>query len=131
MPSCRILLKTEMTNTIHICRLALRGNHGVMPQERVVGAMFYVSLDADVEVAPEAYIEDKLEGTVSYADIIACIREEMNVPACLIEHLLYRVGRRVFNDFPSIKALRLRIDKENPPCGVCVDNIGVTVCMTR
>lgn len=123
--------KTEMTNTIHIYRLALHGNHGVMPQERVVGAVFYVTLDADVEVAPEAYVEDRLEGTVSYADIIACIREEMGVPACLLEHLLYRMGHRILKDFPLIKALRLRIDKENPPCGVCVDNIGVTVCMTR
>ncbi len=102
-----------------------------MPQERLVGAVFYVSLEADVEVAPEAYVRDLLEGTVSYADIVASIREEMAVPASLLEHLLHRVGQRLLHDFPRIKALRLRIDKENPPCGACADSIGVSVAMVR
>ncbi len=120
-----------MQTTIHIDRLALYGYHGVLPQERMVGAGFYVSLEADVEVAPEAYMNDGLAGTVSYADIIASIREEMSVPAALLEHLLYKMSRRILNDFPAVKALRLRIDKENPPCGVCADSIGVSVCMER
>lgn len=99
--------KTEMTNTIHIYRLALHGNHGVMPQEHVVGAVFYVTLDADVEVAPKAYVEDRLEGTVSYADIIACIREEMGVPACLLEHLLYRMGHRILKGLSFDKGITI------------------------
>ncbi len=120
-----------MINTIHIERLALHGYHGVLPQERSVGAEFYVSLEADVEVAPEAYMNDSLAGTVSYADIVVGIREEMRVPAALLEHLLYRMGRRIFNDFPAVKTLRLRIDKDNPPCGVFADSVGVSVCIER
>lgn len=122
---------SQMTQTIHIDRLTLHGYHGVMPQERVVGAEFYVSLTADVEVAPEAYLNDNLTGTVSYADIVGCIKDEMRVPANLLEHLAYRVGQRLLSDFSAMKSLHLRIDKENPPCGVCVDNIGVSVNMTR
>ncbi len=120
-----------MINTIHIERLALRGYHGVLSQERVVGAEFYVTLEADLEVAHEAYVEDSLEGTVSYADVVESIREEMNVPAALLEHLLYRVSQRLLHDFPRIHSLRLRIDKENPPCGVCADRIGVSIAINK
>lgn len=117
--------------TIHIERLALRGNHGVLPQERTVGAMFYVSLQAEVEIGDAALVEDKLSGTVSYADIIDAVREEMAVPCCLLEHLCYRVGKRLLKDFPSILSLCIRIDKENPPCGVSAKEIGVSLRMTR
>ena len=54
-----------MNSTIHISRLVLRGNHGVMPQEKVVGAMFYVTLSAQVEVSERAILFDELSGTVS------------------------------------------------------------------
>lgn len=120
-----------MINTIHIERLALHGYHGVMPQERIVGTMFYVTLHIDVEVSDEAILNDNLAGTVSYADIIQVVKHEMSVSSALLEHLAYRVGHKLITDFSSIKSLDIRIDKENPPCGVCVDNIGVSLFLTR
>jgi dihydroneopterin aldolase len=120
-----------MINTIHIERLALHGYHGVMSQERKIGTMFYVTLHIDVEVTDEALHNDNLNGTVSYADVIASVREEMSTPAALLEHLAYRVGQRLLYDFSAIKSLSVRIDKENPPCGVCVDNIGVSMNLCR
>ncbi|MDE5561760.1 MAG: dihydroneopterin aldolase [Bacteroidaceae bacterium] len=120
-----------MISVIHIERLALTGFHGVMPQERLVGTVFYVTLEAEAEVSDEALSGDELAGTVSYADIISVIRQEMAVPAALLEHLVYRTGQRLLSDFPRIVSLNLRIDKENPPCGVCVDNIGVSMTLSR
>ena len=122
---------TPDTVTIHIQRLALQGRHGVLPQERVVGAMFYVSLDIDSEVSSEALLHDRLSGTISYADIIERVRQEMSVPSALLEHLAHRVGQRLLADFPTIYSLTVRIDKENPPCGVCADSIGVSLRMAR
>lgn len=122
---------TPDTVTIHIHRLALQGRHGVLPQERVVGAMFYVSLDIDSEVSSEALLHDRLSGTISYADIIERVRQEMSVPSALLEHLAHRVGQRLLADFPTIYSLTVRIDKENPPCGVCADSIGVSLRMAR
>lgn len=120
-----------ISTIIHIERLALHGHHGVMPQERAVGAMFYVSLSASVKVSDEALLHDNLCGTVSYADIIACIRQEMLCHAALLEHLAYRISRKLLTDFPSIDSVSLRIDKENPPCGVCADAVGVEISMDR
>lgn len=120
-----------MIDTIHIERLAIHACHGVFPQERVVGAMFYVTLHADVEVLPGAFLDDNLEGTVSYADIVAVVQDEMRIPSRLLEHVAYRVGRRILADYGAVQCLSLRIDKENPPCGVCVDSVGVSVRMSR
>ena len=122
---------TPDTVTIHIHRLALQGRHGVLPQERIVGAMFYVTLHIDVEVSSEAVLHDNLVGTVSYADIIQVVKQEMSVSSALLEHLAYRVGQRLLADFPTIYSLTVRIDKENPPCGVCTDSIGVSLRMAR
>lgn len=124
-------LKEKMINTIHIERLALHGYHGVMPQERIVGTMFYVTLHIDVEVSDEAVLNDNLTGTVSYADIIQVVKQEMSVSSALLEHLAYRVGQRLLCDFSAIQSLSVRVDKENPPCAVCVDNIGVSLFLTR
>lgn len=120
-----------MINTIHIERLALHGYHGVMSQERKIGAMFYVTLHIDVEVTDEALHNDNLNGTVSYADIIQVVKQEMSVSSALLEHLAYRVGHKLITDFSSIKSLNIRIDKENPPCGANVAAIGVSMNLCR
>lgn len=117
--------KISMINTIHIKRLALYGHHGVMPQEKVVGAMFYVSLQIKCEVAEEAYLQDELSGTISYADIIDLVRKEMSIPSALLEHLAHRVGKTLIEAFSRIHSVNVRIDKENPPCGVSAESIGV------
>lgn len=120
-----------MTNTIHIERLAIFGRHGVMPQETIVGAMFYVTLKIDLEVSEEAFRHDQLSGTVSYADIINKVRTEMSRPAALLEHLAYRIGSTLLDTFPTIHSIRVRIDKENPPCGASAHSIGVETEIAR
>jgi dihydroneopterin aldolase len=102
-----------------------------MPQERIIGAMFYVTLHIDLEVKDEAILDDNLAGTVSYADIVQSVREEMSVSSALLEHLAYRVGHKLITDFSSIKSLSIRIDKENPPCGANVAAIGVSMNLCR
>lgn len=120
-----------MISIMHIDRLALWGQHGVILQEKVVGAMFYVSLRAEVDVTEVALIHDRLEGTVSYADVIDTIRQEMTVPSALLENLVYRIGKRILKDYQTVKTLTIRVDKENPPCGVSAENIGVSMKFIR
>ena len=87
--------------------------------------MFYVSLEIKCEVAKEAYLYDELDGTISYADIIDHVRKEMNTPSALLENLAYRIGKTLIDAFSRIQCINVRIDKENPPCGVSAESIGV------
>lgn len=117
----------EQLYTLHISRLCLYGYHGVMPQERVVGANFYVSVEAMVRVGESAFVDDCLDGTVSYAGIIDVVRAEMSRPSRLLEHVAYRTAVRLKSVFPRIESVTVRVDKENPPCGVLAQEIGVSV----
>lgn len=114
-----------MRSRIHIHRLCIHACHGVLPQENTVGANFYVSLVAEVEVGSEAYQHDQLDGTVSYADICDVIGREMRVTSRTLEHVVWRVGNALMHEFPAIRNVTLRIDKENPPMGVQADSVGV------
>jgi dihydroneopterin aldolase len=74
---------------------------------------------------------DCLEGTVSYADIHAAVKEEMNIPSQLLEHVCQRIAHRLFHDFPSVESIDLSLYKENPPMGACAQRIGVEAHYVR
>ena len=100
--------------------------HGVLPQENAVGAEYKVSLDIETDFN-EAAATDNLDGTINYAEIHEAVKEEMNIPAKLLEHLAHRISKRLFNDFPTIKTIEITIFKENPPMGADCKNVGVKV----
>lgn len=117
---------------IHIDKLRVHARHGVLPQERTVGADFLVTLTADVEVAQEAFLHDSLEGTVNYADLVGVIRREMSVPSALLEHVAHRVASALLADFPRLHHVSLRVDKVAPPIdGLQCESLGVEVSMGR
>ena len=114
--------------------------HGVLQQENTVGAEYKVSLDIETDFSEaaatdndietdfsEAAATDNLEGTINYAEIHQAVKEEMNIPAKLLEHLAYRISERLFADFPTIKSIEITIFKENPPMGADCKNVGVKV----
>lgn len=120
-----------MLTRIHIDRLRVYARHGVLPQERTVGADFFVTLTAEVDTGMEALIDDRLEGTVSYADLCADIRRLMQQPAQLLEHAAWTMARALLEDYPRILSLTLRIDKQTPPVGLSAEAIGVEVTLSR
>ena len=104
--------------------------HGVLPQENLVGAYFHVDLKLKTDFTHAAET-DKLEGTVSYADIYNAVKEEMAVPSQLLEHVCQRIASRIFNNFPTIEALNIGLYKENPPMGCIAKNIGIEASYQR
>lgn len=104
--------------------------HGVLPQENLVGAYFYIDLKLKTDFTRAAET-DELEGTVSYADIHAAVKEEMTQLSKLLEHVCQRIASRLFQDFPTIVAIDICLYKENPPMGACAQRIGVEVHYER
>ena len=104
--------------------------HGVLPQENLVGANYYIDLKLKTDFTRAAET-DELEGTINYADIHAAVKEEMAIPSQLLEHVCQRIARRLFHDFPTIEAIDLRLSKENPPMGAFAKSIGVEVHYVR
>ena len=104
--------------------------HGVLPQENLVGAYYYVDLKLKTDFT-RASETDELEGTVSYADIYASVKEEMNMPSKLLEHVCQHIASRLFKDFPTIVGIDICLYKENPPMGACAQRIGVEAHYVR
>lgn len=107
----------------------MRAHHGVLPQEHAVGALFQVSIEA--ETANERSTEtDQLTDTVSYADMAVAVRQEMEQPSQLLEHVAGRIARRLLADFPTLSSVRVRLTKQNPPItGLQCDGAGVEICL--
>ncbi len=120
-----------MTYEIHIDRLCLHAHHGVLPQERTVGADFFVSLRLLVEADDCAFLQDDIRGTVNYADIIAAVRNEMQTPSLLLEHAAHRIASRLLTDFPRLLTVEILLEKQNPPIGLQTEGIGVKLSLTR
>ena len=104
--------------------------HGVLPQENLVGAYYYIDLRLKTDFSRAAET-DELEGTVNYADIHSAIKEEMKITSQLLEHVCQRIARRLFQDFPPIETIDISLFKENPPMGACAQRVGVEVQYTR
>lgn len=99
----------RMTVTLDSLRFYAR--HGVGAQERAVGNDFEVTVSI---VVPMVY-DDDLDSTVSYADIASAIRDEMEVPSALIEHVAVRIRDTLLRRWPQICGGSVRVAKLKPP----------------
>ena len=101
---------------ISIDKMRFHAYHGVMPQERVTGGEFVVSLDVKCDIAG-AVLSDDVNDTVNYAEIFKIVNREMQQPSCLLEHLAGRIGKCIFSEIEGISEIRIKVQKVNPPMG--------------
>lgn len=111
-------------------KVRLFAHHGVLPQERLVGAYFTldISIDTDFSCAAE---NDDLSGTISYADVYDVVCAEMQKPSALLENVAERIAQALFSRFLMAQAIDIEIIKENPPMGADCEGAGVHVRYTR
>jgi len=118
--SCHILLKNVL----------FFAHHGVAPQETVTGNEFYIDLRLKTDFK-HAAVTDELDDTISYADIYAILKQEMEIPSKLLEHVCGRIATRLFQEFPGIEEIEIKLSKRNPPMGADIDSAGVEMHCTR
>lgn len=118
-------MKIEQTR-IHLHQMHFYAHHGVLAQETATGAHYTVDLVLTLSEAELAIRADKLEGTVNYAEVYACLGREMLLPSQLLEHAAGRMAEVLLSTFPRIDALRIRLTKDTPPI-TGFDGRGVSV----
>lgn len=118
------------TTSIVLQGLRFYARHGVDPQETAVGAQFTIDLKIETDFS-RALETDELEGTVSYASIYEVVKEEMQTPSALLEHVGGRIVKRIFRDFPTAQSIRLKLLKQNPPMGADCDGAGIEIVCER
>ena len=43
------------------------------------------------------------------------VKAEMEIPSRLLEHVVYRIARRLLDDFPNVMEVTIGMYKQNPP----------------
>lgn len=116
-----------MRTTDYIIQLKgvhLYAHHGVLEQEKAVGAWF--TIDLEIEIADHSCLEsDKIDGTVSYADVYNIVCKEMEIPSRLLENVCYRVSKALYEAFSQVTSITITLTKDTPPMGG--DRLGAAV----
>jgi dihydroneopterin aldolase len=99
---------------IELKGMIFHAHHGVMEQERKVGNTFTVDLELYVDLTC-AMQSDQLEDTINYAVIYDVVKEEMQIPSQLLEHVAGRIINHIKEKFPLINTVKIRLAKLNPP----------------
>lgn len=115
-----------MKTSIFLDEVRFHAFHGVMPQERAVGADFTVWLKVGYDFVKAAE-SDELIDTISYADLYEVVRAEMDKPSQLLEHVVLRIVKAVAARWPRIDTIDLRLAKDNPPMGADCKGAGVEI----
>lgn len=104
--------------------------HGVLPQEKEVGQDFLVSIRCAVDMS-SAMNHDMLEVALDYGVLYQLVKEEMDIPSQLVEHVAGRIGKTVFDHFQQVTAVDITITKLNPPLGADSVGAGVEIHLIR
>jgi len=100
--------------------------HGVMPQERRVGADFLVNLRVGYPLE-KAMQTDEVSDTLNYAALYAVVKAEMMQPSNLLEHVAGRIADAIVGHFPQVTSIDLELTKQNPPMGADCDGASVEI----
>lgn len=119
-----------MNSYLFLNNLHFHAHHGVMPQEQLVGNEYTINLKVKVDIS-RAMLSDEVSDTVNYAEVFVCVKEEMNISSKLLEHVAGRIIQRLFNEFPTIESIELRLAKRNPPMNADIDAAGIEVLAER
>lgn len=109
---------------IHLRRLRFHAYHGVEAQERLTGNDYEVNLRLRVDVS-HAMVSDNVDDTVNYASVYDLVAYEMGIPARLVEHVAYRIGRQIMSRWTSVQEVEIQLIKRNPPMGADCEGAGV------
>ena len=101
---------------IGLQEIHLFAHHGVMTQEREIGAWF--TIDIELTIGEYGCTEsDSIDGTVSYADIYEIICREMKTPSNLLENVCKRISDSIYNAFTPVTGISITLTKDTPPMG--------------
>lgn len=104
--------------------------HGCLPQETLIGSDYRVDVYVEADLSTSA-ISDELKDTVDYVHLNKIVKEEMDIPSKLLEHVAERICNRILDELPSVKHMHVKVAKINPPLGGDVASVRIGLKKTR
>ena len=104
--------------------------HGCLEFEQNLGNTFIVSVTMELDTT-QAGKTDELAHTLNYQLVYDAIKGQMEIPSKLIEHVGQRILDTLFEDFPQIQSLDVKLSKLNPPLGGKVERVTIELSKRR
>jgi dihydroneopterin aldolase len=104
--------------------------HGCLEFEQTLGNTFLVSVGMELDTTL-AGKTDELEHTLNYQLVYDVVKQEMEIPSKLIEHVGQRILDKIFYQFPQIQALQVKLSKLAPPLGGKVERVTIELHKKR
>ncbi|MBQ3187930.1 MAG: dihydroneopterin aldolase [Bacteroidaceae bacterium] len=101
---------------IELRDIHLYAHHGVMEQEYNVGAWFTVDIKLSIG-KQECIATDNIDETVNYALLYNIVKEQMQQPSKLLEHVCGRILECIFRECPIVDRAQVTLCKDTPPLG--------------
>lgn len=117
----------EEMDKISISNLEIYANHGVFPEENVLGQKFLVSavLYTDTRKAGRT---DDLSASIHYGEVSHYIKKFMETHTFkLIERVAEELAQELLLAFPLMKMIDLKISKPWAPIGLPLDKVSVEI----
>ena len=88
--------------------------HGCMEEEKRSGGDFLVNVCFEFD-GSAAIRSDELSDTIDYVKVHGIVREEMDIPSKLIEHVAGRILNGLRSEFTAATAIDVEVTKLSPP----------------
>tara|TARA_Y100000389_G_scaffold52854_1_gene48720 strand:+ start:498 stop:857 length:360 start_codon:yes stop_codon:yes gene_type:complete len=99
--------------------------HGCLEEESIIGSEYITNLKVFCDLHNSA-TKDDLKLTVDYVDLRSVVSQEMQKRSKLLESVCLRITNRLFNEFPLILKVNIKICKLNPPINGDVEQVCVS-----
>jgi len=90
-----------------------------------------ITLGVDLFQGVKASLSDNLSDTIDYVLINTIVKEEMDIPSKLLEHVANRILKRMFSEINTISKASVLVSKLNPPIGGDVEEVSVRLKSKR
>ena len=115
-----------MKYSIEVNALRTRACHGVLPEERVLGNEFELSMRLNYPF-DKALSDDDITSTLNYAEAVEIALAVMAEPSNLLEHVVGRLRKALTDRWPLISGGYIHLAKLNPPINAYLGNVAVAI----
>jgi dihydroneopterin aldolase len=115
---------------IKVSNIRAHAHHGCLAEESIIGSEYRVDIALRTDLK-KASISDNLADTVDYVHVNHIVKEEMDIPSKLLEHVAKRIIGRVFLELKTVAKIKVSVSKINPPIGGDVEMVTVVLKAER
>ncbi len=119
-----------MKLSIKLNEMKFYAYHGVLQQEQKVGNLFIINLMVEINNYDSLHADD-LKTTINYKELYYTIKKEMEIPSLLLEHLVGRICKRLFDTFEEIIYIDIELCKQKPPFPADIRDASIHLSLNR